>query len=103
MAEELLLVILAITAVGSAVLGSLAGMALFRRRSLSYFLVTIAIGTLLLRSFLGMVTIPGLISTHTHHVLEHILDTLVIGLLFAAVYVARSIEPDSQLTENQLD
>lgn len=95
-----LVVVLAVTTVGSAILGSIAGMALYRRRSLPYFLVTVAIGTLLLRSLLGIGTLGGLTSMATHHLLEHLLDAVVIGLLFAAVYVARSTddrpEPSSE-------
>jgi ABC-type branched-subunit amino acid transport system permease subunit len=87
-----LFVVLVLTTLGSAALGALAGMALYRRRSLPYFLVTVAIGTLLLRSLLGIGTLGGVTSMATHHLLEHLLDAVVIGLLFAAVYVARSAD-----------
>lgn len=100
MAGEIpLLVILLITGIGSAGLVTLAGMALYRRRSLSHFLVTVAIGTLLLRTFLGGVTMGGFMSMHTHHVIEHFLDAVVIGLLFAAVYVTRSIDTTPELAD----
>lgn len=96
MADQFLLpVILAMTAIGTAALVVLAMMALFRRRSLSYFLVTMAIGTLLLRTFLGAVTLGGLVSPHAHHLLEHVFDALVISLLFTAVYAARRTDPRS--------
>ncbi len=92
-AEFLLYGILVVAGLGSAALVGVAGIALFRRRSLSYFLVTMAIGTLLLRSFVGAVTIGGLIPPETHHLLEHGLDAVVIVLLFTAVYAARRIDP----------
>lgn len=86
-------IVLLLAGIGSAALVALAGLALYRRRSHSYLLVTIALGTLLVRTFLGGVTVGGLMSMQTHHVLEHVLDALVIGLLFAAVYAARSVDP----------
>lgn len=93
--QHLLPVVLAVAGLGSAALVAVAVMALFRRRSLSYFLVTMAIGTLLLRAFLGAVTLGGVVSGHDHHLLEHVLDVLVIGLLFTAVYAARGIDSSS--------
>ena len=92
--EYLLPVVLGVAGLGSAVLVGAAALALFRRQSLSYFLVTLAVGTLLLRSFLGAVMLGGVMSAHGHHLLEHVLDAVVIGLLFAAVYAARRIEPE---------
>lgn len=95
MADEFILpVILVVAGLGSGVLAGVAALALFRRQSLSYFLVTLAVGTLLLRSFLGVVTLGGLVSAHEHHLLEHVLDAVVIGLLFSAVYAARRIDPE---------
>lgn len=96
--QHLLPVVLAVAGLGSAALVAVAVTALFRRRSLSYFLVTTAIGTLLLRAFLGAVTLGGLVAQHNHHVLEHVLDVIVIGLLFTAVYAARRIDPPSPST-----
>lgn len=92
---------LVVAGVGSAVLVTLAGIALFQRRSLSYFLITMAIGTLALRSFLGGVMLAGYMSPHMHHVVEHLLDALVIGLLFAAVYAVRTIRPEPPFEENR--
>lgn len=89
-------VILTAAGLGSAVLVAVAMGALFRRRSLSYFLVTVAIGTFTLRTFLAIVTFTGLISEHTHHLVEHVFDVVVIGLLFAAVYATRRTDPRSR-------
>lgn len=99
--EFMLYASLAIAGVGSVALVIVAGMALFRRRSLSYFLITLAIGLLALRSFLGAATLAGYMTIHIHHVLEHLLDAIVIGLLFSAVYAARTLRPEPQLDESQ--
>lgn len=93
--QHLLPVVLAVTGFGSSVLVAVAVTALFRRRPLSYAMVSMVIGTLLLRAFLGAVTLDGLVSQHDHHVLEHVLVVMVIGLLFTAVYAARRIDPPS--------
>lgn len=96
MADQYLMpVILSVAGLGSAALVAVALRALFRRRSLSYSLVTMAIGTFLLRTFLAAVTFTGLVSQHTHHLVEHVFDAVVVGLLFAAVYAARRIDPQS--------
>lgn len=93
--EYLLPFILAIAGLGAGLLVAVSSLAVFRRRSLPYVLVTLAIGTLLLRSFLGTVMLGGLVSGHSHHFLEHVLDVLVVGLLFTAVHTARRIEDDT--------
>ena len=104
MADEFVLpVVLGVAGLGSAVLAGAAALALFRRQSLSYFLVTLAVGTLLFRSFLGAVTLGGLVSAHGHHLLEHALDAVVIVLLFGAVYAARRIDPDPSAADYGYD
>lgn len=99
--EGTFLLALTVTGLGSAALVALAGAALLRRRSWPYFLVTVALGSLALRTFLGAVTIGGFVSLHAHHVLEHLLDALVVGLLFAAVYAARTVAPDPPLDDHE--
>ncbi|WP_440763302.1 DUF7471 family protein [Natronorubrum sp. DTA7] len=65
-------------------------LALFvRRRQTSYLLVTAAFSTLVVRSVLGLLTVFGLLAIDSHHVLEHGLDVLLVGLLFLAVIVAQ--------------
>lgn len=104
MSDECLLpVILVVAGYGSAVLVGISAVALFRRQSLPYFLVTLAIGTFLLRSLLGAVVLGGMVSSHTHHLLEHVLDALVMGLLFTAVYAARQVEPEPKSTARYRD
>lgn len=92
--EFVLPVILVIAGLGAAALVTISVMALYRRQTLSYFLVTLSIGMLLLRSLLGSVMLGGLMSHYTHHLLEHLLDVIVIGLLFTAVFTARRIDPE---------
>lgn len=90
MSDEFLFpVILVVAGVGSAILVGISVLALFRRQSLPYFLVTLAIGTFLLRTFLGAVMLGGMLSSHMHHLIEHLLDAVAMGLLFMAVYTAR--------------
>lgn len=96
---QTLLVILGLAGLGSAALVVLSVSALLHRRSWSYFLVTLAIGSVLLRTLLGAATMGGYMPLSLHHVLEHLLDGLIVGLLFTAVYVARSVDPSPPLAE----
>lgn len=89
-----LLAILTIAGLGSGALIALSLTALVRRRSWSYFLVTLAIGSLLIRTFLGVVMVGGYLPLDIHHLLEHFLDVLMIALLFAAIYVVRTAKPE---------
>lgn len=96
MADDYLLpFVLAVAGLGASILVAVSSLALFRRQSLPYFLVTLAIGTLLLRSFLGTVMLGGLVSGHSHHFLEHVIDVIVVGLLFTAIYTARRIDDET--------
>lgn len=101
MVEHPLWVTITLATIGSAVLVAVAGMALLRRRSWSYLYVTIAIGMLAIRSLVGLLSLGGPIEVGTHHVLEHLLDVFVIGLLFAAIYVARTGRPESASGEHR--
>lgn len=103
MSQLTLLVILMLAGIGSASLVAVSTGALLRRRSWSYFLVTLAIGTLTLRTFLGAVMVGDFISPDMHHTLEHLLDVLVIGLLFGAVYLARTIGPTDEFEHSHVD
>ena len=103
MAPQLALVaILTVAGLGSAVLVAVASAAFLRRRSWSYFLVTVALGALVVRTLLGAITIGGIISLETHHIIEHLLDALAVGLLFAAVYAARTVRPNPALDDQYL-
>ena len=82
--------VLALAAVGGAILlgGGLA--AFLRRGSRSYLLVALALGTLLARTGLAVAAEFSMLGASTHHVGEHALDVVMAGLVIAAVYYARS-------------
>lgn len=94
MADQYLPVVLAAAGLASLLLAGLAGVALYRRRSASYALVAAAIGTLLVRTLLGIGTEAHVFAGHTHHFVEHLLDVAVVALLIAAVALARRGPPE---------
>ncbi len=83
--------LLALAGVGSAVLVGLALAALVRRRSRSYLLVTLALGTLLARTGVAALSLTGALAEGSHHLLEHGLDAAMAALVVAAVYDARRV------------
>jgi heme A synthase len=91
-AQPSLAIVLTLAGLTSVGILALAVVALTRRQSWSYLLVTLAIGTLGLRVLLGGLMLFGLIDLGIHHLLEHVVDILMALLLFAAVYTARSTE-----------
>jgi hypothetical protein len=91
-ARPSLAIVLSVAGVTSVGILALAVVALTRRQSWSYLLVTLAIGTLGLRVLLGVLMLFGLIDLGIHHLLEHVVDILMAILLLAAVYTARSTE-----------
>lgn len=60
-----------------------------RRRTTSYLLVASAFVAFFLKSVVGIFTLVGVVSVESHHLIEHGLDILVVGLLIGAVYLAR--------------
>lgn len=98
--QHSLVAVLVLGGLGAAGLLLVAGLALLRRRTLSYLLVTGAIAGVALRAVLGAVTVGGALPVQDHHLLEHALDALVVGLLFGAIYAARTAEPDRPFDEN---
>lgn len=93
-ARPSLTIVLTLAGVASLGILTLAIIALSRRQSWSYLLVTLAIGTLVLRVLLGVLMLFGFIDLTIHHLLEHVVDILMAILLLAAVYTARSTETD---------
>ena len=91
-AQSSLAIVLTLAGLTSIGILALAVVALTRRKSWSYLLVTLAIGTLGIRVLLGGLMLLGLIDLTIHHLLEHIVDILMALLLLAAVYTARSTE-----------
>lgn len=101
MAEHPLWIVVTVATIGSSLLVLLAGMALLRRRTWSYLFITVAIGMMAIRSLVGILALWDPLEVETHHVLEHLFDVVAISLLFAAIYVARTVDPDRQPPPNE--
>jgi hypothetical protein len=92
-AESAAVVVLSTVAtLGSAVLLGLAFAAFLRRRSRPYLLLVAAFVVLLARSGALLTSGFGLLSPATHHVVEHGFDAVLVALVVAAVYYARTVE-----------
>lgn len=87
-----LAVLLALSAIGSLVVFTLAAAAFKRRKSLPYLLITAALGALVLRPIVGTGTALGYVPMQTHHVVEHLLDVIIAGLLIAAIVAVGRLE-----------
>jgi hypothetical protein len=85
-----LIALLALAGVAAATLLGLALAGFARRRSASYLLVALALGTLLVRVVVASAAMGGLLTDTDHHLAEHVLDVLMAALVIAAVYTARS-------------
>lgn len=93
--------VLALAGVGSAVVLALALVALFRRRSSSYLLLTLAVSTLLVRTVVAVLSAVGFVAPDLHHLLEHGLDVAMAGLVVAAVYHARSVRRPASVSNRR--
>lgn len=91
--EHLLSAVLVVGALGSGFIISLAVVAFAQRRSWSYLLVTLALGTLFVRTGFGLLSLRGTIAPMSHHIVEHGLDVLTVALLLGALYLARGVDP----------
>lgn len=81
-----LLVVLALATAGTATLFVL-GLAGYRRRgTVTYLLVTIALGLLVSRSVMGFGTALGLVPMPLHHLVEHSFDFAVATIVLYAIY-----------------
>jgi len=85
---------LAVAVAGSAALLGLAIAAVLRRQSRPYLLIAAAIGAVFARSAVGGLTATGVFSATDHHLLEHGLDVVLVALVVAAVYYARTATPE---------
>lgn len=95
-AESLpLIALITLAAAGSAVLLGLALGAFVQRRSQPYLLIGAALAALLARSLVAGLSLMGVFSPVTHHFAEHGLDVVLVALVIAAVYNARSTNPRS--------
>jgi len=91
--EPVLLAVLVVGGLASGLVLAMALLALYRRRSASYVLVTLALSTLLARVVVGFMGVGGTLDATAHHLLEHGLDVLTVALLLGAVYLARRVSP----------
>jgi predicted Co/Zn/Cd cation transporter (cation efflux family) len=83
--------VLALASVASAALAGLALAAFARRRTSPYLFVALAVVTLVARSVVGWLGMIGSLSVATHHTAEHGLDVVMVALVIAAVWYARSV------------
>src|SRR5699024_7658778 len=90
--EIALRTVLVITAIVSLAILGLGIAALAQRRSRSYLLITMALGTLVGRTLVGGLAMGGMVSMEFHHLIEHMLDGVMAVLLLTAVYYARTTE-----------
>ena len=89
-----LTVVLLLAGLGAALILGLAIAALLRRRSTPYLLVALAIASILARTVVAGASLEGMIAVGDHHLLEHALDVVMVALVVAAVYTARTA-PDA--------
>ena len=75
---------------GASIVVGLALAAFARRRSRPYLLVALAVATILVRTLVAGLSLQGLLDPATHHLTEHALDVVMVALVIAAVYTART-------------
>lgn len=90
-----LLAVIAVAALGTAVLLGLAIGGFVRRQSRPYLLIVAALGALLGRSAVAGFTVTGVFSPAEHHFLEHGLDVVLVALVIAAVYHSRTVSQEA--------
>ncbi|MDQ2049442.1 hypothetical protein RBH26_02990 [Natronolimnohabitans sp. A-GB9] len=81
-----LLTVIALAALGTTILFCCGLVAYSRRRTLRYLLITVVLGLLVVRSFVGLGTVFGLVPMTIHHLVEHSLDFGIAVLILYAVY-----------------
>lgn len=86
-----LLTLVSVAGLGTAVLFGLAFAAFIRRRSRPYLLLVAAFAALLGRSAVVGFSLVGVLSPTQHHLFEHGLDVVLVALVVAAVYYARTV------------
>ncbi|WP_227375749.1 DUF7471 family protein [Haladaptatus halobius] len=90
--DLLLPTVIALAALGSALVLALALVAFRQRRTFPYLLVTLAFAALAGRAVVGGLTTADYLAMSTHHIAEHALDVVVVALLVGAVYYTRTVE-----------
>ena len=91
--DAVLLVVLLLAGLGTSLVAGLALAAYLRRGSRPYFLVALAVLALVARTVVAGLSLQGGLPADTHHLLEHGLDVVMVALVVAAVYTARSSAP----------
>ncbi|SDG31890.1 hypothetical protein SAMN05216218_1242 [Halorientalis regularis] len=76
----------------SILIALLSFVAFVRRRTISYLLIAVAFSTFLGKTSLGLTYLMGRMNPEMHHSFEHSLDVVMMALVLAAVYYARSSE-----------
>lgn len=84
--------VLVVAAVSSAFLLGLAFAAFARRRSGPYLLIALAVATLAARTLVAGFVYFEVFAPESHHLAEHALDVLMVGLVIGAVYYTRTAE-----------
>jgi hypothetical protein len=87
----MLVVFVILAAMGTALLLGLAFAAFIQRRSRPYLLLVAAFGVFLGRSLVAGISMLGIVSPATHHLFEHGMDVVLVALVVAAVYYARTV------------
>ena len=96
-----LLILLGLAAIGSTLVAGLGLAAFVHRRSRSFLLVALALSTLLARTAVAVATMVHLLPASAHHTLEHGLDVVMVVLVLAAVYYARTVERAAESAEGE--
>ncbi|AXG07491.1 hypothetical protein DU500_14245 [Haloplanus rubicundus] len=86
-----LLAVVGVATLGASALLGLAFAAFVRRRSRPYLLIVAAFAALLGRSAVVGASALGMLSPTDHHFFEHGLDVVLVALVVAAVYYARTV------------
>ncbi|AFZ73435.1 DUF7471 family protein [Natronobacterium gregoryi] len=82
----ILLAVIVLAVLGTTILFLCGVVAYSRRRSLRYLLITIVLGLLVGRSFVGLGTAFGVVPMTIHHLVEHGVDLTIAVLILYAVY-----------------
>ncbi|WP_226042571.1 hypothetical protein [Natrinema sp. DC36] len=82
----ILVAVIVLAVVGTTALFVVGLVAYSRRRTTRYFLITVVLGVLVVRSVTGLGTVLGLVPMTVHHLVEHGFDFLIAVLVLYAVY-----------------
>ncbi|WP_455550785.1 DUF7471 family protein [Haloarcula laminariae] len=85
-----LLILIALATLGTVVLFLIATAGAIRRRNTTYLLLTVAIGLLVARSFVGLGTVFGAVPMPVHHLAGHGVDLSIALLVLAAIFIVDS-------------